>query len=380
VNGRWTALSVIALLCVLVLPAVGQQIPALADVPDDLASARPDLVNKRNQLEQERSSLHSKFEAHNASCSSVDEGSAQEKSCLAAQPPLLSAQQAHISKTNAFNILVHRALAAKSDGRFYQPSGTGLVGGLTWIVGYNVQTTDPAVIAKARAILMEQMKRQGTEFNNGIDFEKYNFVIGIAASTHDYLDLKRVLTEQFRNGQSSAENQKLYNSLKGRQFDELTCHSNGAMTCLAALENKDVMAKHIVLYGPQITPESLFMWNQLVRSGRVNSIKMIVQQGDPVPPVAMLTNPIGSAVTASLGGPFAMLPLFNVDVLSKTVSTIAPSIKVITYPCSNLPSMACHSMESYKEHGRKCPPASGRIVPGTAIPGGRGTFEPPPPC
>ena len=81
-----------------------------------------------------------------------------------------------------------------------------------------------------------------------------------------FTDLKiRVVFDELTKGQFSANEQRLYEKLRGKQFDVLGCHSNGAMICLAALENKDIKAENVVLYGPQVTRESLEMWDKLVQ-------------------------------------------------------------------------------------------------------------------
>lgn len=233
--------------------------------------------------------------------------------------------------------------------RTYKPSGNGLIGGTSWIRGYNVQTTDPAVVAEARRMLKKQMELAGQPYDDSIDFDRYNFVLGIAASTNVFRDLaSRVVFDQFANGQFSANQQAAYESLKGRAFDELGCHSNGAMICLAALMNKDIIAKHVVLYGPQITPESLYLWNQLVGTGQVGSIEMLVNQGDPVPPVSFLASNPTAAMTAAFA-PFLSAPLFNTAVFSRAVTAFAPSINVKTFSCGTVPDTGCHEMKVYKE-------------------------------
>lgn len=266
-------------------------------------------------------------------------------------------------------------------GRSYTPAGRGLIGGTQWIVGYNVQSADPALVAKAHEMMQGQMRLAGLPYADGVDFNRYNFVLGIAASTDAVTDLaSRVVFDEYRNGQYSAENQGAYNTLKGRKFDELACHSNGAMVCLAALTNGDVIADKVVLYGPQITVESLRLWDEMVRSKKVRSVQIIVNQGDPVAPVSLAIG--GGAVRAGLLSAVALLrtPSF-VDVIHET----APRIVVRSFSCAAYPSLACHGMDVYKANLLKAgcrPVSSGRIVPGTSLPGrpDSGVLEPPPVC
>lgn len=263
----------------------------------------------------------------------------------------------------------------------FVPSGSALIGGTGWIIGYNVPPgSKPELLARSQQILKRWSEAEGIPYNEKVDFAKYNFVLGIAASTDVFDDLtSRVVFDQLSNGQYSASQQKAYNSLKGRQFDELACHSNGAMICLAALQNHDTLAKHVVLFGPQITPESLSMWNELVQSGRINTIKIYLNRGDPVPAVSMLASNPTAALTATIA-PVLAAPLFNADVMHKAITAFAPSAQVSVLPCSDSVTTACHDLKVYKKSTGACPASSGRTVPGTTLPGRGGVTEPPPPC
>jgi hypothetical protein len=112
----------------------------------------------------------------------------------------------------------------------------------------------------------QQSKLAGSAYDEGVDCKRYQFVLGMAVSVDAFTDLKgRVAFDDLTNGQFSANGQGLYDKLRGKGFGELGCHSNGAMVCLAALENKDIKAERVVLYGPQVTRESPEVWDQLVR-------------------------------------------------------------------------------------------------------------------
>jgi hypothetical protein len=255
--------------------------------------------------------------------------------------------------------------------RQYRLSGNGFIGGTSWLVGYNVQDANPAILAKEKQMLQKQMELSGKEYD-GVDFSRYNFVLGIGASTNILLDLKnRVIFDEFKNGQFSAREQALYASLKDRQFGELACHSNGAMICLAALENQDVIADRVVLYGPQITRESLQMWNELVRSGYVKSLDIYVNENDPVPPFSL-----------ALGDLFSNVPeqaeLLSPNTLKKLINETSPKIAVHTFSCgADSPTLDCHDMKVYKRDRGCFAKPSGKMVPGTALPGKGGVIEPP---
>ncbi|MDA8382554.1 MAG: hypothetical protein M0037_05720 [Betaproteobacteria bacterium] len=228
--------------------------------------------------------------------------------------------------------------------RTYTPSGNGFVGGTTWAnIGYNVQGKDPALAAKERAMLERQMRLAGVDVNS-VNLKKYNFIIGMAASSDAMTDLKkRVLDDEFSNGQASAAEQALYDSLKGRSFDQLGCHSNGAMICLAALMNKDIEADHVVLYGPQLSASGLAQWDQLVQSGQVKSVEIDVDQSDPVPPVSLLAGSGADNQYSDI--------LFDANKLSEAITSIAPNVAVKTFPCGNgKPSLACHAMTAYRRN------------------------------
>lgn len=241
------------------------------------------------------------------------------------------------------------------DNTCYRPSGNGLIGGTSWIVGYNEQNTDPVLVEKAKKRLETQFKLKGIEYVEAIDFKKYQFVLGIGASTEaiykrqglvngSWAEGWRVFLDNFTNGQHSAETQGLYNSLKGRAFGELDCHSNGAMVCLAALENKDVRAERVVLYGPQITAESLLMWNDLVKSGKIKSLQLYINKNDPVPAISVLFTST-SRVEALL-----KLALLDREILATAIRVIGPDIDVITLDkCeSSIPAIECHDLVKYK--------------------------------
>jgi hypothetical protein len=259
--------------------------------------------------------------------------------------------------------------------RTYVYSGNGFIGGTTWIVGFNVQNPDPALVAKSHEMLKRQMELAGIPYSAGIDFKRYNFVLGIGSSTEVFADLKnRVRFDEFSQGKFSAEHQALYSSLKGREFTELACHSNGAMVCLAALENKDVKAKRVALYGPQLTRESLRMWEELIRTGQVESVHVYVNQNDPVPPFSLSFGDLFHNAMSNEA-------LLKLPVLKQIITSQAADMVLHTFTCGqSVPTLVCHDMARYKsERGCIARPAGG-TVPGTALPGKGSTQEPPPPC
>src|SRR5437879_12623286 len=98
------------------------------------------------------------------------------------------------------------------------------------------------------------------------------------------------------------------------------------MVCLAALQNQDVRADNVVLYGPQITRESLKMWNYLLQTGQVKSVQIYVNQNDPVPPFSLALGDLFQDVTTE--------PAFlNSGVLQSTINEPGPWNAAHTFPC-----------------------------------------------
>ena len=259
--------------------------------------------------------------------------------------------------------------------RVYKHSGNAFMAGTGWQAGYYSPIgASAAVKARAREMLRDQARLAGAEYDQQVNLDRYNFVIGVANKTTMWRDLAtRVVFEQLLNGQLSAhpETQRLYNALRGRAFDELGCHSNGAMTCLAALMNRDIKATDVILYGPQITPESLLLWNRLLSEKRISSLRILIAENDPITPVSMLLSPLPllSPYAAVLAAPV----LFKVDNLATAIRAISPSAKVNTFACGSRPALACHNMALYTEQRPICSAAKGTRpwVPGTRIVGDR---------
>lgn len=242
------------------------------------------------------------------------------------------------------------------DNTCWRPAGNGLIGGLSWITGYNVHGLSPKAIERAKKLLKRQMESAHLPYD-AIDFKKYEFILGIGASTEKWYTVGgwpedwRVFREQFQRGQHSAETQGLYNSLKGRAFDELDCHSNGAMTCLAALENGDARAENVALFGPQITVESLLEWNYLLKEGKVQSVRIYLNKGDPIPALSLVAvTMFRDAAEGSYTAALLKLALFNRSILTGGIHMIAPDIQVVPVDTctSPLPDADCHLWEKYK--------------------------------
>lgn len=351
--------------------ADSSEIPDLAVLTPQVRQARPALVAERAAVAGAIRTFNGRVRQFNGACGSVDSRDAGAvRSCSDRQTQLAAQKRDIVSRIIAYN--------AEARGA-YRPSGNGLVGGGTWATGFNVQAgADRALVKRARALMKRQMELAGVWYP-GIDFDRYNFVIGIAAST-DLLTIEglpewlRLLHDDRTNGQFSAQNQAAYDSLRGRQFNDLSCHSNGAMICLAALANGDVIADRVTLFGPQITENSLKMWNALLQTGRVKSVQLVLNESDPIPAMSLLFGQGGARTTALAGVAF-----FKPNVLSRFIHETSPRIAVRTFACgTGTPALACHELTVYRRD-LGCKPTSRAVVPGTTI-RGKGTLEPPPPC
>jgi hypothetical protein len=284
--------------------------------------------------------------------------------------------------------------------RQYKPAGKGLILGLGAIVYAHREAGEPA--QRMCAAIKQQARVAHKDYSAGVDCGRYNFVLGMANSLDLWTDLiNRVAFDDLTNGRFSSQEQLLYEKLRGKQFDELGCHSNGAMLCLAALENRDIQAHNVVLYGPEVTRESLEMWNKLVQDGRVKSVKVFLNENDPVPGAAIAfadlkksQQALGVSLKSYPSIDNAVLPgvnagvvvtsdtgLFQIESLKRTINETSPRILVQSFPC-NLPMSTggCHVMSMYSSTVNCTRKSSGNAVPGTGLHGKDDLPEPPLPC
>lgn len=352
--------STIAVLISLALLGVGHGYAQSGDMPDlsgltmRVRQAHPEYTEQRANLSAAVLAFNTEATQFNSDCGSIEaDDTAKIQNCKSQLARLQAERDSLIARLQSFNALVAAALEFAP----YRPSGNAMVGGTGWIVGYNVPKPTPELIAKSRAMLAEQERLAGHSYADAIDFDRYNFVIGIAAETNFFDDLlHRVsLKDEMTAGQYSIENQPGYAALAGRSFHDLACHSNGAMVCLAALRAKDVKADNVVLYGPQITQQALEQWNEMVRSGQVKSVTLVVNSGDPVPPVSL---GFGDYVRSRLEGreeTYRDKPLLQTRGFTSAVNETAPRLLVHVHDCSFSVSdpLHCHGMATYKSEGAR---------------------------
>ena len=288
-------------------------------------------------------------------------------------------------ESNAERLAILRAKAS-TNGRTYTYAGNGLIAGTSWTVYASRKPGEPE--KRMCDAIKQQASLAGAAYDAGTDCQRYQFVLGMATSVDNFTDLKnRVVFDELSNGQFSARTQGLYDKLRGKRFDELGCHSNGAMICLAALENEDAKAGTVVLYGPQVTRESLAMWDRLVKDGKVESVKVYVNENDIVPGSSLAFMDLKESMRDSSGIETALTAansasLFTTDGLKHVFEEISPSLTVETFPCSRArTSFDCHGMAMYESKVKCTGRSSGKPVAGTGIPGRRSDLpEPPLPC
>jgi hypothetical protein len=326
--------------------------PDLSGLTMRVRQAHPEYAKLRADLSAATTAFNAAATQFNSDCGSIDpDDTAKIQNCKSRLAQLQAERASLLARSNSFNADV----AATLEHAPYRPSGNGMVGGTGWIVGYNVPKPTPELTAKARAMLAEQERLAGHSYADAIDFDRYNFVIGIAAETSFFDDLlDRVgVKDEMSEGQYSIEKQPGYAALAGRAFHELACHSNGAMVCLAALRAKDVKADNVVLYGPQITQKALEQWDAMVRSGQVKSVTLVVNSGDLVPPVSL---GFGDYVRSRLEGreeTYRDKPLLQTKGFTSAVNETAPRLLVHVHDCSFSVSdpLHCHGMATYKSEG-----------------------------
>lgn len=189
-----------------------------------------------------------------------------------------------------------------------------------------------------------------------------DLVVSMGSSHAAIEDLAtRVFFDGATFGEFSRQNKEIFASLKGRQFDTLDCHSNGAMVCLAALRSGGTQAKEVRLFGPQINPEAAKRWQEYAANTNT-AIKIYINNGDPITPISWKQpapqTPAGKAATALwLHNPVTGLAtfaeaLFHTYVDSKT-GVMDTTLKnygfdVTRSKCKESPSIDCHSMKLYE--------------------------------
>ena len=194
--------------------------------------------------------------------------------------------------------LIEREIAARRERAAYPSQPAGLIGGTTW--EFEAYYRDlpanlpPAERARLNEEFRQQLRRAGISAETFAAARDYDFILGLAMSDSASVDLvQRVMKDEVGAGEYSRQTRKDYDSLRGRHFDVLDCHSNGAMICLAALKSGDVTARKVRLLGPQLSYDAALAWRELLDQGglgnKIQQLEVVIAEGDPVPPGSFLS-------------------------------------------------------------------------------------------
>jgi hypothetical protein len=193
--------------------------------------------------------------------------------------------------------------------------------------------------------------------------EMYDFVVSMGSSHVAIEDLAtRVLFDGTTFGEFSRQHREIFASLKGRQFDTLDCHSNGAMLCLAALRSGETTAKEVRLFAPQMNPEAAKRWQEYAANTRT-TIKIYLNYGDPVTAISWKQpapqTAAGKAVTAAwlsnpVTGPATLADALFYSYFDSKTGVMDATLKhygfdVMRSKCNDSPSLDCHSMKLYEK-------------------------------
>jgi hypothetical protein len=228
----------------------------------------------------------------------------------------------------------------------YREYSHGLILGLTAIGGYNVPPGSSKEMQEhaAKSFHKQQQLTDGPAISPG----GYDFIVGMAKSTILDRELWRALLDNTFHGAYSAYEREIYPSLKGRSFDLLECHSNGAMVCLTALGRGDLAAREVRLFGPQITASSLGSWSQLVADGYIERVAVYWIEADPIPLISLGVDP---NLFISMN-----LPFKNATA-SRTLQhliTAHPTIGLHVFDCPSVAEIThhiftCHRVQLYQQ-------------------------------
>lgn len=192
---------------------------------------------------------------------------------------------------------IDREIADRAKRAGYTRVANGLIGGTGWVFEdvYRDVASDlsPEDREAANSRLNDQFTEAGLDPATYMAAKDYEFILGLAVSDSATLDLTmRVLRDNSSEGDFSRYTRENYALLKGKHFDVLDCHSNGAMICLAALKNGDASARKVRLFGPQLSPDAVREWRLLLDKGgfgnKIEGLQIIIADGDPVPGASYL--------------------------------------------------------------------------------------------
>lgn len=247
----------------------------------------------------------------------------------------------------------------------YLYSPTGVVGGMGWTrkIYFFSEPSEPELRRKSQDELRKHLAENHVEMSQFAALEDYDFILGVAIDSLPGDLLRRVLEDDLSAGRATPSFQTGYNSLRGRSFGILDCHSNGAMVCLMALRNGDVTARKVRLLGPQITRPAIREWLNLLSKdtagNKIEDLEIFINDHDPVPNLsymfqAMTETSAGlitgttarKIVTWAIAGAGENTPIYKDD----QIIGAGVSVRISRLPCAaeHNYAWACHLFEKYK--------------------------------
>jgi hypothetical protein len=248
-----------------------------------------------------------------------------------------------------------------------QPKNRALIGGMTWVFGEYAMNVPQNLTGEQARLARAESERQffgrlelaGVPKDRFIAPEHYNFILGVAYHTNVVIDLPRAYADNLARGRATPGMQKEYDVLRGRTFDALDCHSNGAMLCLAGLANDDIKLiepKIVRLMGPQITPEALLEWQRLSTERKID-LQIYINDGDPVPRISYMAKYLLPNNSGSPAERLALIPnvlkeaVFGTG-LKDQIEKEVPSAHVYSFGCGSgafrYSVGECHDLRAYQ--------------------------------
>lgn len=85
-----------------------------------------------------------------------------------------------------------------------------------------------------------------------------------------------------------------------------------------------------------------------MRSGKIGSLEIRVNQGDPMPPVSFLLSP--DVLVRRMTKPWRNFAFFTAPGITEAIKIAAPSASVKIGHCQSGLGMECHKMSLYKSN------------------------------
>lgn len=255
----------------------------------------------------------------------------------------------------------------------------GLVGGTTWTFGFKWPLYNCDAVCRKKVdrglkdklfLFCRSQSDPAKCYAEGLPFDPslYDMAVSLG-SAHTFLDdfATRVIWDQFSYGQFSRKHKEVFAGLKGRNFQTLDCHSNGALVCLAALRSGETTAKEVRLFGPQVSPAAMEQWSELIKRKGLK-VTIYINEGDPVPALSWNLPAPKSVVGKLTAMSWVTSTGLRTTLMTKAILesyldskyrimderlgsygvTVIRNRDLETSKCGSLPKIECHSMRIYE--------------------------------